>query len=205
MRDEEEKTIRTYDKTASNWATAHEIVNDWENEFKKLKKKYLSHGHVIDIGCGSGRDISILMKLGYECVGVDASKGMLNIAKMKNKNVKFIQLNIYELEKLKQQFDGFICMATLLHIPRQKISKALQQIKKILAESSVGIITLKKGEGEEFEVRDIDGRHEERFFVYWSKEDFESALKNNDFKVLEYNLYPIGRNDWHCFVVKNLG
>lgn len=200
----EKKTIETYDSVSKEWAIAHEIVNDWEEEFKYFKKAFLSTGNILDVGCGSGRDIKLLTELGYDCTGVDASKRLLEIAKDKKTSAKFHHLNIYNLKQINQRFDGFICMAVLLHIPRVRVNEALRQIKSTLKHNAVGIITTIDGEGEYFEVREADGRHEERLFVYWTKDDFESVLKNNDFEVIKYSMRSIGRRDWHCFMVKNL-
>ena len=82
---------------------------------------------------------------------------------------------------------------------------ALNSIRSILKTGSVGIIILKEGEGEEFEVRDIDGRHEERFFAYWLIQEFKDVLDRNNFSALETFKSQVGRSTWIGFFVENNG
>jgi hypothetical protein len=66
------------------------------------------------------------------------------------------------------------------------------------------MIAIKDGNGEDFEVRDVDGVHEERLFTYWTKEDFDKVLDRNDIAVISYNFKPISqRTNWHIYLTRN--
>lgn len=203
--DYQKKTIETYNRNADKWAKAHGKVIEWEDQLLKFKEKYLQEGSLVDIGCGSGRDIGFMASLGFDCAGVDASKGLLKYAKKENPRVDFKKIDIFELRKLDREFDGFLCIATLLHFQKTKMDDALNSIRSILKPSSVGIIILKEGKGEEFEVRDIDDRHEERFFAYWLIQEFKDVLDRNNFSTLETFKSQVGRSTWIGFFVENNG
>lgn len=201
----EAKTIETYDLTAASWAQSHAKVNDWIWAAKRLKS-FLPSGTILEIGCGGGRDAVDLLQLGYNYLGTDASAGMVQAARSAVPEAVFEQCNVYDLPKLKRVFDGFWACAVLLHIPRQRIDEALQAMSSVLKPGAVGLISMKDGNTDDFEVRDAHGGHEERLFVYWRREDFEKVLARNGFKVLEYTFKPVSkRTNWHIFFVAKEG
>ncbi len=48
---------------------------------------------VLDIGCGDGRDLALLMSRGIEAWGVDPSDAFLEKARSNNPNAEFVQAN----------------------------------------------------------------------------------------------------------------
>jgi SAM-dependent methyltransferase len=199
---EEEITRLTYDKFAAAWAAKHANGDYWVKEFKKFKK-LLPAGSILDVGCGFGRDSVELIKLGYSCVGVDISEELLKDARRRVPTGKFYKQSIYDLD-LPDKFDGFWAAATLLHIPRTRINKALQSIRSVMNPGAIGFIAVKDGEGEEMEKYEIDADLVmERFYVYWREADFAEVLESNSLEVVDYIYYPENpRKLWHCFFVK---
>ncbi|MGB4758673.1 MAG: class I SAM-dependent methyltransferase [Candidatus Saccharimonadales bacterium] len=166
-------------------------------------KEFLPSGKVLEIGCGGGRDAATLVKLGFDYTGTDASAGMVGAAQQIVPHASFQQCDVYELAKLGRAFDGFWACAVLLHIPKSRIDEALQGIIGTVKQGAIGMISIKDGDSEEFEVRDIDGMHEERLFVYWKKDDFETVLSRNNLSVIQYKYRPVSkRTNWHIFIVR---
>ena len=198
----EAKTIETYNVIARQWTKSHGVANDWKwaaDRFREL----LPSGRVLEIGCGGGRDAAELIDQGYEYFGTDASRGMIGVARMNVPSAAFECRNIYNLASLHTQFDGFWACAILLHIPKERINEAFRAISAVLKLGAKGMISIKDGDEEEFEVRDSEGMHEERLFVYWRKEDFTRVLSQNGFSVLEYTYRPVNqRTNWHTFFVE---
>lgn len=66
-----------------------------------------AYRNIIDIGCGTGALCSVLKERGLEVTGVDASKGMLDVAgrKEENKGIQFIQANLCEIPFADKSFD----------------------------------------------------------------------------------------------------
>jgi len=61
---------------------------------EKLFKKHMTStpGLVCDLGCGTGSVCSILSEKGYDCIGIDSSDMMLDIASKKNADKKILYL-----------------------------------------------------------------------------------------------------------------
>ncbi|TDT70543.1 methyltransferase family protein [Hypnocyclicus thermotrophus] len=73
------------------------ILNNFSDNVKKI----------LDIGCGTGELSIRLKRLGFSVVGIDLSKGMLDKAKEKDDNIKFIQEDMKNF-KLEEEFDAAI-------------------------------------------------------------------------------------------------
>ncbi len=60
---------------------------------------------VLDAGCGTGRVATQLTELGYICVGVDADREMVDVARSRDRTTHFVRQDISELELHSQAFD----------------------------------------------------------------------------------------------------
>lgn len=92
---------------------------------------------VLDLGCGTGRVIPILLSKNIKIVGVDISKKMLNIAKSKTRksNVKFILADLEQLPFKNNISDAVVCYGVLQYL--QNPFKAIKEISRILKQSGL--------------------------------------------------------------------
>lgn len=87
---------------------------------------------VLDVGCGTGRNIGHFLNQGATVYGVDYSPDMLNKAKEKYKNNDRVILSIGNAETLpfKDAFFDIICsFKTLPHV--HNLAKAIKEIKRV--------------------------------------------------------------------------
>jgi len=177
---QEEATIKTYDSIARDFAQRHGDRDFYRSELAKFKQ-LLPEGKILEIGCGPGKDASDLITSGYEYVGIDPSKGLLEIARENNPGVTFLEQNVEEMTFEPDSFDGFWASAVLLHIPKDKINKALSRIHEVVKTGGIGFISMHQGEGEELR----NNEKGERFFSYYSLTEFSRVLELNRFKIIE--------------------
>lgn len=196
----EKKTIDYYDQKAEEWATAHhgnEEVSYWQNEMEKFHK-LLPDGKVLEIGSGPGKDASALLAMGYDYTGIDASEGLLRIARKRNPQATFKHIEVNDLDFPEHEFDGFWTVATLLHIPKSRIDEAMGKIKSQVRPGGIGFITMKAGAGER------EDPETGRWFAYYSKDEFQEVLERNGYKIIE-EMSRKGEKDWWlCFWVKTI-
>ena len=203
LTEEEKLTKKAYDNSAAAWATYFNAAEGWKDELKKFHK-LLPNGRILEIGAGTGRDAENLVNLGYDYTGTDISDELLKKAREKLPQQKFIQMSLYNL-KFPEKFDGFWASAVLLHIPKNKVDRALQKIKSTQKKNAIGFISIKDGKGNEFSDREMGGINTTRFFEYWSRQDFEKVLKKNGYKVMNYDYRTVTKNtQWHMFIVRVL-
>lgn len=97
---------------------------------------------ILDLGCGTGGHALILAKRGYEIVGVDRSKKMLEIAQNKAKSAKltieFVEGDITNID-LKRKFDAIISMFAVMsyQITNSTIAKTCVTAKKHLQPNEI--------------------------------------------------------------------
>lgn len=108
----------------------HKIIK--KNAIDKLKIK--PNSQILDLCCGTGDLGQIIKKSNPSCeiIGVDFSEAMLNIAKQKNHNIKYIQENATNLPFQNNSFDYIVIGFGLRNIEDKE--KALDEMYRILKE-----------------------------------------------------------------------
>ena len=199
---EEKLTIESYDLNAESWAAAHDQPEIFRTELNYLRK-LLPQGKLLEIGCGGGRDAQKLIRKGYDYLGTDISKGLLEVAKKNNPGATFINKSVYDLDFPKDSFDGFWAAACLLHIPKSKIEVALQQIRRVVRNGGIGMISLKEGKGEKFLKEDRKEGKFERYWSFYSREEFTKVLEDNGYQILHFRRNPVSEKTiWLIYFVK---
>jgi SAM-dependent methyltransferase len=126
-------TINFYRNNAKEVAERYEsVVNDLSKHFSDA---FNTGRKVLDIGCGSGRDLALLQKLGYECYGVDPTQQFVQIAQEIHPELKnrIIQDSLPDLSvPFDGGFDGVLCSAVLMHIEVEQLPAAAKAIKACL-------------------------------------------------------------------------
>jgi ubiquinone/menaquinone biosynthesis C-methylase UbiE len=201
MKSKEQITIESYNKTAKEYdKNTNNFIQ--ENYKKKFLSKIKSGGLILDIGCGAGRDAKYFTEKGYEVIGIDMSSELLNIAKLNAPKAKFKLMNMKNIEFDSNTFDGIWANASLVHLPQEYLVKVLSSIYKILKPNGYFYVSVKQGEGE---MLSSDSRYKgvEKFWSYYSEEEFKKALLNAHFTVLKYDISKIDNsyqtNPWIKF------
>ena len=129
----DQSTINFYQENAKQVAERYEsVVNDLSKHFSETFTTGLK---ILDIGCGSGRDLSVLDELGYDCYGVDPTPQFVEIAQEIHPELKD-RIILGALPDLSVpfdgEFDGVLCSAVLMHIEVDQLSDAAIAIKACL-------------------------------------------------------------------------
>lgn len=198
---EEKITLDYYQTNALEWSKTHLSKGFWNNEYKCFKK-LLPIGKIIDVGCGMGRDAGPLVKLGFDYFGVDISDNIIQVAQKQNPKLHFDIASIYNLSQVKDRFDGFIIQAVLVHLPKDRLKKALDNVHSVLKPGAIGWITIKEGvgEGEVIDKR-ISGKDNKRYWSFFGFEEFKNVLLKNRFELIDsyrHHLIP----EWLIYFVK---
>jgi SAM-dependent methyltransferase len=143
----EEFTLEEIEKTYEKSILKQEFYNfDYANEwvensepFKEMAnyiKNTFAPKKVLDVGCGIGKLVDELRKLGIDAYGVEFSKDFINLSPCKD---YIYEGNIFDLNQTFEEnsFDVVICMEVLEHIPPTKLNVAIQNLKRITLKSLV--------------------------------------------------------------------
>ena len=135
-------TISYYDKHAGDYFNSTVDV-----DFDLLRKKFVSflpeHARIIDIGCGSGRDVKAFCDMGYQAVGLDASEGLA--AEAEKQLCIEVQVGDMATWVAQEPFDGIWCCAALLHLHEEEANAFLQNLHVNLRSGGILFLSVKEG------------------------------------------------------------
>ncbi|HMA60829.1 MAG TPA: class I SAM-dependent methyltransferase, partial [Halanaerobiales bacterium] len=151
--------------------------NTVEVDMSPLYKEFLKHikenGHILDAGCGSGRDSLYFLKQGYEVTAIDGSEKLAKLSsELIDQEVKCMK---FEDINYKEVFDGIWTCASLLHVKRKDIENILNRLTKALKLNGVLYSSFKYGSKEIY--------RNGRLFNYYDENSFKELI--NKFKYLE--------------------
>ena len=152
--------------------------------------------HIVDVGCGHGRDMEWFESRGCTVTGIDCSGGILAEAKKRVKGA-LIHADFTTYSFSASSMDGIWCNASLLHIPRRMLSAVLRSFLAWARPNAVFFASMKRGSGEAWrEVEYMPGTF--RFFAYHDPQRFEALL-------LKAGWVPVWRRspadvDWIQFI-----
>ena len=110
-------------------------------------------GHILDAGCGSGRDAKAFAAKGYRVTTFDASPALAKLASAHIRQPVPVRA-FHEIEEI-ACYDGIWACASLLHLPAQAIPEAIGRLWAALKPGGCFYFSFKHGRGE----RQHNGRH----------------------------------------------
>ena len=127
------QTVSYYSSNAIHLANRYDgIVSSLSHHFET---SFLPHSKLLDIGCGSGRDLSILHTLGHDCYGIDPTPEFVTLAQQAHPELLGRIANgcLPELSPpFHGEFDGVLCSAVLMHIAVEDLESSANAIKNCL-------------------------------------------------------------------------
>lgn len=125
--------------------------------------------HILDAGCGSGRDTLYFLRHGYKVSAFDASPKLAEYASRLTER-PVLTMRFEELE-VRDAFDGIWACASLLHVPRTNIDSVFGKLCDALKLGGVMFVSFKLREGE--------WEHEGRLFNGYDMSSFTSLLERH--------------------------
>ncbi len=194
----DEKTIQTYNQMAKEYDD--ETIDFWERFPRTFFDKFAesTKGTVLDVGSGPGRDGLLLKEKGLEVVCLDASESMIKLCREKGLESVLGDFTTMPFEN--NSFDGAWAYTSLLHIQKADVSKAFNEIHRVL--KGDGILGLGLIEGEAGEYRESSGVNMSRWFSFYSKKEIENLLDNHGFKVLYFEQFKPRSKNYLNFIAQ---
>lgn len=101
----------------------------------------VERGPVLDLGCGTGRHSHLLMQRGFEVVCADISWGMLRVASRVFHGER-VQCDAAFLPFRDASFSTVLYIATLHHLRGELRLRSLIEVRRVLKEGGVAIISV---------------------------------------------------------------
>lgn len=139
---------------------------------------------VLDLGCGMGEPIiPYFLKKGYNVTGVDGSKKLLTLAKMRYPEVEFIFSDIRNL-KISKKFDLVIAWHSIFHLSREDQRSLFPIVTSCLKNGGVLLFTSGHENGEIWS----DNGGENLYHASLDPHEYIAILRDCGFNIIEYQI-----------------
>lgn len=139
----------------------------------------LPGSRVLDVGCGSGRDLLWLSRRGYLVKGLERSSKLAELAR-KHAGCEVVVGDFESWDFVECPVEGILLVGALVHTPHEDLGRVLRHISRGLVQTGKILLTLKEGEGSS---KSTDGR----VFYLWQDLNVRGLLKDLGFNILHFD------------------
>ena len=116
-----------------------------------LPIKLAAQQHILDLGCGSGRDSMYFAKLGFNVTAIDGSRELIERAKIHHNDMIDWQCVTFEqipFQNWYKRFTSIWACASLLHVPYEKLPELVDNLLTTLTDDGIFYASFKYGNHE---------------------------------------------------------
>lgn len=160
-------TVEYYNRNALAFSEATLHVNFTETQ--QIFLDYLtSEAHILDFGCGAGRDTKYFLEKGYQVTAIDGSKTLCRMASAYT-GIAVKQMLFQNLDET-EKYDGIWACASILHLRKTELPEVLVKMRNALKEQGIIYTSFKYG--------DDEGVRNGRYFTDFTEESFKNFMKD---------------------------
>ncbi len=161
MQKEKCETLNYYNQNALNYAKATLAV-----DFTTCQEIFLCYlkpeAHILDFGCGAGRDSKAFLELGYKVSAIDGSEELCKIAR-EYTGIPIQKMDFQDLDAT-NEYDGIWACASILHVNKDELPSVFSKMEKALKPEGIIYASFKYGE--------FEGVREDRYYTDFTEETF---------------------------------
>ncbi|MEU6328715.1 class I SAM-dependent methyltransferase [Streptomyces sp. NPDC047049] len=146
---------------------------------------------VLDLGCGTGLPTARqLVEAGFEVVGVDLSRGMVDLAREYVPRATFHRLDIADLVPGGPhdlgRFDAVAAFFSLLMLPRTEIPRALRTIHDLLVPGGLCTLSMVEADVDYFTIPFLGNTIRVSGYL---RDDLRAVIEEADFEIVDESSY----------------
>jgi SAM-dependent methyltransferase len=103
---------------------------------------------ILDFGCGPGRDLATLTRMGHHAIGLDGAPALAAMARS-HSGCEVWEQDFLALELPAARFDGVFANASLFHVPTADLPRVLAALRATLKARGVLFASNPRGTNEE--------------------------------------------------------
>ena len=139
----DQKTEQFYNRHAHDIAQIHRQATDGIERY--FTQAFTPDSMVLDIGCGSGRDLNNLLEGGYDAYGVEPCKEFIESALEYYPSLqgRVTHDKMPALQSVADAtYDSVLCAAVLMHLPEELLFDSVYSIRRILKENGRVLLSI---------------------------------------------------------------
>jgi len=167
-------TVAYYDQNAAAFSQGAEAA-DLSHLYAEFLPLVRSGGHILEAGCGSGRDALHFKQQGFAVTAFDASRELAAIAcRALGQPVQV--MTFQELDAV-AAFDGIWACASLLHVPSHELDTVTSRLARALKTGAPLYASFKYG--------NTEGQRGDRFFNDYDETKLAALLSRHPDLILK--------------------
>lgn len=163
------QTLSYYNQNAAQFSNSTQSL-----DFSSVQDKFLSflqpQAHILDFGCGPGRDTKYFLSHGCSTDAIDGSEEFCRIASeftgIPVKQMLFQELNVSE------EYDGIWACSSILHSTYDDLKDILKKLARALKKEGILYASFKYG--------DFEGMRNGRYFIDMTEDKLQRILQETD-------------------------
>ena len=163
------QTLSYYNQNAAQFSDSTQSL-----DFTSVQDKFLSflppQAHILDFGCGPGRDTKYFLDHGFRTDAIDGSEEFCRIASeytgIPVKQMLFQELNASE------EYDGIWACSSILHATYDDLNDILMKLARALKQEGILYASFKYG--------DFEGMRNGRYFIDMTEDKLQRILQETD-------------------------
>lgn len=167
-------TLDYYNSHAREFADSTKQA-DMHDEADRFLKEIVPGGHILDLGCGSGRDSKYFLEKGYHVTAVDGSLELCRIAS-EYIGQDVICRDFFEINE-EETYDGIWACASLLHVEKERLPELLQNLHRALKEQGILYVSFKEGAS--------SGMRNGRYFTDMTEDTIKELFADSDWREVQ--------------------
>ena len=160
-----DNTLQYYNEHADSF-TADTQTSDMTEKYDPFLSLVKPGAHILDLGCGSGRDSAKFLQMGYIVTSVDGSEELCRIAEAHTGQT--VHHMLFDEINWHNEFDGVWACASLLHCTMEELPSILQKVSDSLKPGGVLYLSFKYG--------DFAGWSNGRYFTTLTEETLQKLM-----------------------------
>lgn len=163
------QTLNYYNQNAAQFSDSTQSL-----DFASVQDKFLSvlqpQAHILDFGCGPGRDTKYFLSHGCSTDAIDGSEEFCRIASeyagIPVKQMLFQEMNASE------EYDGIWACSSILHSTYDELKDILKKLARALKKEGILYASFKYG--------DFEGMRNGRYFIDMTEDKLQRILQETD-------------------------
>lgn len=152
---------------------------------------------ILDVGCGSGRDLAWLKEKGFQPIGFEHSPDLADLARI-HSGCPVIQGDFMSHDFSSLDVEGILLSGAFVHLSKTELAPAFQNVLNALCPEGHVFVSMKQGSGES---RRPDGRS----FTLWQDAELRPMFDSLGLAVIHFakNESLMGTGEvWLGYVLK---
>lgn len=148
---------------------------DFSTTQNRFLDKLPTGAHILDFGCGSGRDTKYFLDRGYQVEAIDGSEELCKLAS-EYTGIEVKQMFFQELQEV-EKYDAIWACSSILHLPYEELVAVMKKMAAALKEKGLIYTSFKYGT--------FEGVRNGRYFIDMTEESLQKLLSEVEGIVVE--------------------